>query len=101
MRCHPDDEHRKRGGNPVLFIVLVAIAVAAIRRQVALPKEERTWHGVVEVPVPYDFRFPTVERIRRSVWDPDDERVILPRAFGIGWSVNAAAVLKRLPGRAG
>ena len=87
---------KQKPRNPVLFIVVVTIAVVAVRRQLALPKEERTWHGVVDVPVPYDFRFPTVDRVRRSFWDPDDERVILPRAFGIGWSVNAAAVLKRL-----
>ena len=90
---------KQKPRNPVLFIVVVTIAVVAVRRQLALPKEERTWHGVVDVPVPYDFRFPTVDRVRRSVWDPEDERVILPRAFGIGWSVNAAAVLKRLSAR--
>jgi hypothetical protein len=87
---------KQKPRNPVLLIVVATIAVIAVRRQLELPKEDRTWHGVVEVPVPYDFRFPTVDRVRRSFWDPDDERVLLPRAFGIGWSVNAAAVLKRL-----
>lgn len=91
---------RKRG-NLTFFVVVVVVAVTAVRRQLALPKDQRTWHGVVEVPVPYDFRFPTVDRVRRSFWNPDDDRIVLPRAFGIGWSVNAAAVLKRLTGRPG
>lgn len=93
MTHHGSSKHRR---SPVLTLVILAIAVTAIRRQLALPKEDRTWHGTVEVPVPYDFRFPTADRVRQAWWAPDDDRLILPRAFGIGWSVNAAAVLKRL-----
>lgn len=96
MSYHRKKQKKSKG---MVFLVLVAIAVVAVRRQLALPKDQRTWHGTVEVPVPYDFRFPTLDRVRHSFWDPDDERVFLPRAFGIGWSINGAAVAKRLTGR--
>lgn len=93
--------HRKKQKkqSKMYLFVLVAIAFVAVRRQLALPPEERTWHGTIDVPVPYDFRIPTAARVKRSFWDPDDERIFLPRAFGIGWSVNAATVVKRLTDR--
>ena len=50
--------------------------------------------------VPYDFRMPTVERLRRRLWNPDDRRLITPQAFGIGWSVNAYELMRRLRGDA-
>jgi len=83
------------GGNPLLTIAVIAIAVVAIRRQLRLPKGERTWHGTVDVPVPFDFRRPTTERMRHSMWAPDDPRLVMPMAFGIGWSINVARLLRR------
>lgn len=50
-----------------------------------------TWHGI-----PYDFRPPTGDRIRQSMWNPADPRLLRPRAFGAGWDLNLAAVAVRL-----
>ncbi len=86
--------HRS-GGNPILFIIIAIIAIVAVRRELRLPKEERTWHGTVDVPVPYDFRPPTAERFKAAFWAPEDERYFPPKAIGIGWSVNVARVLRR------
>lgn len=83
------------GGNNMLTVVAMIIAVVAIRRQLRLPKDERTWHGTVEVPVPFEFRRPSVDRLRDSVWNPADDRLFVPMAFGVGWSVNVARLLRR------
>jgi hypothetical protein len=78
-------------------VIVLVIAAVAVRRQLRLPRGERTWHGTVDVPVPYDFRRPTLERVRRSFWAPGDPRLFLPMAFGVGWSVNVARLLGRRP----
>lgn len=83
------------GGDVALAVATIAVTVTAIRRQRALPPEERTWHGTVDVPVPYDFRLPTVERITHDLWRPEDTRVFVPRIFGVGWTVNLARLLRR------
>ena len=38
--------------------------------------------------VPYDFRFPTIQRVKERWWNPDDSRVFTPHVFGVGWSLN-------------
>jgi hypothetical protein len=32
----------------------------------------------------------------RNTWNPDDDRVFLPKVWGIGWDVNFHAVLRRM-----
>ncbi len=44
--------------------------------------------------VPYDFRFPTIERFKSRFWNPEDPRVFTPNVFGVGWSINAYQLLK-------
>ena len=46
--------------------------------------------------VPYDFRKPTMQRFRLSLWNPDEDRVFTPSFFGVGWSVNFHRVLNQL-----
>lgn len=72
-----------------------ALAVAAVTKELRRPKSERAWHGRV-ANVPYDFRTPSPLRIKRSLWSPDDPRVIVPRAFGVGWSINFAALAQQI-----
>jgi len=48
--------------------------------------------------VPYDFRFPTIERIKQRWWNPEDPRLLTPRVFGVGWSINLYQVRERLSG---
>ena len=45
--------------------------------------------------IPYDWTTPTAERVRRELWNPDDRRVLVPRAFGWGYGINFAALLRR------
>lgn len=68
-----------------LFASLVA---AALRDQLRLPPEERTWHGKIAGRIPYDFRIPTIERLRDTFWNKHTSDILVPQAFGIGWAIN-------------
>jgi Family of unknown function (DUF5808) len=46
--------------------------------------------------IPYDLRKPTPEIIRERMWNPKDHRILTPRAFGWGYSINLYEVLRRL-----
>jgi hypothetical protein len=48
----------------LITLMSVAFAAAAVAEQLKRPPEERTWHGEVMGLVPYDFRIPTLDRIR-------------------------------------
>ncbi len=73
----------------ILFLVYVAIAIT---QQLQRPPEERTWYGKI-AGIPYDFRIPTVERIRATFWNKDTSQILLPQAFGIGWSINLYPII--------
>lgn len=45
--------------------------------------------------IPYDFRFPTPSRFKQRMWNKEDPHVITPRAFGIGWDINLAALKEK------
>ncbi len=46
--------------------------------------------------VPFEFRVPTPQRIRQRLWNPDEESVVTPQAFGVGWTLNLYQVARRL-----
>jgi hypothetical protein len=69
----------------------------AVATELRKPREERTWQGRLAGVVPYDFRPPTLAKIRQRWWNPEDERVFTEHVFGVGWSVNLARVLGRRP----
>ena len=46
--------------------------------------------------VPFEFRVPTPQRIRQRLWNPDDESVVTPHAFGVGWTLNLYQVARRM-----
>lgn len=46
--------------------------------------------------MPYDWRQPTADRFKRRFWNPDDERIWTPMAFGWGYAVNLYEVGRRL-----
>jgi hypothetical protein len=46
--------------------------------------------------LPYSFERPTPGQVRRSLWDPDDARLLAPHVFGWGYSVNVHAIARRL-----
>ena len=45
--------------------------------------------------VPYDFRVPTVDRLRERLWNEDDDRIFTPMVFGVGWSINFFRVVEK------
>jgi Family of unknown function (DUF5808) len=61
---------------------------AAILKELRKPKTERAWHGQLWGRVPYEFRPPTVRRLRQAYWAPEDKHVFTDTPFGVGWSVN-------------
>jgi len=71
----------------MMVMGIAALMGLAIREQLQMPPEERTWHGTL-YGIPYDFRWPTIERLRETCWTKDTPRVLVPQAFGMGWSIN-------------
>ena len=45
--------------------------------------------------VPYDWRRPTVARVKSRMWNHDDPRLFTPKSFGWGWDVNLARLFRR------
>lgn len=72
-------------------LIGLGLLIATIVRELRLPKEERTWNGVVFGKVPYDLRPPTFDRLKAVLWNPRNPHLVVPTAFGVGWSVNLAA----------
>jgi hypothetical protein len=85
-----DQQRGKRGGGlrSIVTLITLALAAAAIVKELRTPAEERTWNGRVASFVPYDFRMPTVARIRERLWNPEAEHLVGPRVFGVGWALN-------------
>jgi len=86
------------GLRDLVRLIGLALLIASLVRELRLPKDKRTWHGVVFGKVPYDLRRPTFERLRATSWNPRNSHMVVPTAFGVGWTVNLAALRARLPG---
>jgi len=80
----------------MLQATAITLTVAAVCQELEKPKEGREWHGKIAGFVPYDFRLPTVERIKEAYWNPYESRILSPEVFGIGWAINFYALLERL-----
>lgn len=89
-----------KGLRKLIRLAVIAMVIAAVADQLRRPKEERTWFGRVGGLVPYDFRPPSLARLRQTMWNPNDDRILVDTAFGVGWSVNLAAVRGKLTDRA-
>jgi hypothetical protein len=46
--------------------------------------------------IPYDWRRPSVERLKERWWNREDARVFVPKVFGWGWAINLYELLRRL-----
>ena len=68
----------------------------AIYQELKKPDAERTWHGKVAGMVPYDFRLPTLERLRDAYWNPDSDQIFSERVFGVGWAVNIPVAARKV-----
>ena len=73
----------------------IAVTVAAICQELEKPREERTWRGKIGF-VPYDFRPPTLQRLRDAFWNEDEDRIFTPEPFGVGWAVNFHSLLHKM-----
>jgi len=72
----------------------------AIYQELRRPPAQRTWHGKVAGLVPYDFRLPTLRRLRDAYWAPESDQVFSEHVFGVGWAVNIPVALRKLNGGA-
>jgi hypothetical protein len=87
-------KERSTVGN-ILTGIAVGAAAIAIRQELSKSPSDRGWNGRVG-PIPYDFRFPTPSRIRERYWNPDDDRILVPQLFGVGWTINLGRVVRLL-----
>ena len=69
------------------LLFTLAAAIYAIRTEQS--------HGRL-LGVPFEFRLPTPQRLRRRWWNRQDHRLLTPHVFGVGWSLNLYQLLKRL-----
>ena len=76
-------------------LVLAIIGVIAVIQELRKPRELRVWHGRVAGFVPYDFRAPTMERLRLTYWNPEGP-ILSGKAWGVGWAPNFGAVKRML-----
>jgi len=54
----------------------------------------RRMHGRL-LGVPYDLRPPSLSREAGGWWDPLDRHMLVPKSWGVGWSVNFGALAVR------
>jgi hypothetical protein len=74
--------------------ITCALAAAAVATELLKPPGERRWHGRLGGFVPYDFRPPTMARIRHTWWSPSTTRILVDTGFGIGWDINLGRVAR-------
>ena len=73
-----------------------ASVAAAVYQELKKPPALRTWHGKVGGIIPYDFRVPTIERLRDAYWNPDSDRIFSERVVGVGWAINIPTAARKL-----
>lgn len=78
--------------NRLVMVGGLALVGAAVVTELRKPASERDWHGKVGGLIPYDFRPPTPARLRDAMWQPEVRALLVPQAFGVGWTVNFGAV---------
>lgn len=70
--------------------------IAAVYQELRKPPAERTWHGKVGGLIPYDFRIPTLDRVKAAYWDPSSDRIFTDKVVGVGWAVNFPVLIRKL-----
>ena len=73
----------------------IVVTAAAVMQELEKPKEDRRWHGKLGA-IPYDFRLPTLDRLRAAFWNDADERIFTKTVWGIGWNINFYALLGKM-----
>jgi hypothetical protein len=83
----------------LLWLIRTAIIgslLGALYVELRKPPEQRTWHGRLLGVVPYDFRVPSLDRLREAYWNPQSPKLFTDRPLGVGWSVNIPTALRRI-----
>jgi hypothetical protein len=93
MGSHHEHDARQHGSPKLVRLATIGLAGAAIVKELRTPPADREWHGNVAGFVPYDFRAPTVARFKERLWAPENEHLITPQPFGVGWTVNVGRVV--------
>ncbi len=87
----------RRKGMPtarrIWSLVFAVIGIIAIVQELRKPPDQRTWHGKVADFVPYDFRMPTLERVKSTYWNPDGP-ILQGKVFGAGWALNLGVLTR-------
>lgn len=95
---HMEDRKRRRPKLRTIWrLILAAIGVIAVVKELQKPPEERTWHGKVGDFVPYEFRLPTIERVKSTYWNPEGP-YLNSKVFGVGWAFNLGAFTRWFSG---
>jgi hypothetical protein len=79
---------RRRLRNTVFTLLLAAYVVTAIKKQLN-QAPQGSFAGIR-----YDFRLPTLQKLRDTFWNKDTSQVVMPPAFGIGWALNLYPLLR-------
>jgi hypothetical protein len=79
-----------KGRQGLVTLVVGVLVATALAQELRLPPARRTWHGRVYRYIPYDFRPPTLSRLRGSLWDPKNPSLFTDKPLGIGWNINLA-----------
>ena len=78
------------------LVIGIGLVVAAVATELRKPVEMRTWQGYVAGVVPYDFRLSHAVQLSSNGARPDSDRLVIPRRFGVGWTVNITELSRRL-----
>jgi len=90
-----DNERLLPSIRDLVRLIFAIIGVIAIVQELRKPAEERQWNGKVADVVPYDFRMPTVGRMKNTYWNPEGS-VLSGKVFGVGWAPNFGVLVKML-----
>jgi hypothetical protein len=80
----------------IIQVAVISLAIAAVCQELEKPEEERKWHGIIAGFIPYDFRPPTIKRLKEAYWNPEYSHIFTPEAFGVGWAINFYSLLEKL-----
>src|SRR5947209_922892 len=83
---------RTGGLGSLIRLVGINLLIASVLKELRTPAARRTWHGLLFDRIPYDLRPPTPRRIKSTFWNPRNRHVLVPTAFGVGWSINLAGI---------
>ena len=86
-----------RGLRLFLTGLVAGLTWAAVSKELEQPPEQRTWQGSIGG-VPYNFRIWEWRAIAQEYWNPASDDVLTPKAIGVGWGINFAAVGRKAQG---